>query len=139
LSRMSYEPQESSTGLLGAVAGPTPLCTHFEGDIILPNEIPFLRHEHPTGTYIVFLRNLPEKRHDIIFLTMQIVFDAPSLNEAKEVVGRLTRWISPFSSPSECFRLLRRERVKAWYYMDSKRRRPLSDLRDQSTIVRRSG
>jgi hypothetical protein len=27
---------------------------------------------------------------------------------------------------------------KAWYYMDGKRRRPLSDLRDQSTIIRRS-
>jgi hypothetical protein len=27
---------------------------------------------------------------------------------------------------------------KAWYYMDGERRRPLSDLRDQSTIVRRS-
>jgi hypothetical protein len=62
-----------------------------ESDIILPNEIPFLRHEHPTGTYIMFLRNLPEKRHDIIFLTMQIVFDAPSLNEAKEVVEPLAK------------------------------------------------
>lgn len=27
---------------------------------------------------------------------------------------------------------------KAWHYMDGKRRCPLSDLRDQSTIVRRS-
>lgn len=27
---------------------------------------------------------------------------------------------------------------KAWYYMDGKRRRPLSDRRDQNTIIRRS-
>lgn len=27
---------------------------------------------------------------------------------------------------------------KTWHYMDGKRRRPLSDLRDQSTIIRRS-
>ena len=62
-----------------------------ESDIVLPSEIPFLRHEHPAGTYTVFLRNLPEKRHDITFLTMQIVFDAPSLAEAKDVAEPLEK------------------------------------------------
>jgi hypothetical protein len=28
-----------------------------ESDIILPQQIPFVRHEHPAGTYTVFLRN----------------------------------------------------------------------------------
>ena len=42
-----------------------------ESDIILPQQIPFVRHEHPAGTYTVFLRNLPETRHGITFLSMQ--------------------------------------------------------------------
>jgi hypothetical protein len=62
-----------------------------ESDIILPQEIPFVRHEHPAGTYTVFLRNLPETRHDITFLSMQIVFEAPALSEAKDIAEPLAK------------------------------------------------
>ena len=46
----------------------------------------------------------------------------PSLNELNKAIG--------IAGPENAW--------KAWFYMDGKRRRPLSDLRDQSTIVRRS-
>jgi hypothetical protein len=46
----------------------------------------------------------------------------PSLNELNKAIG--------ITGPENAW--------KAWYYMDGTRRRPLSDLRDQSTIVRRS-
>jgi hypothetical protein len=46
----------------------------------------------------------------------------PSLNELNKAIG--------IAGPENAW--------KAWFYMDGQRRRPLSDLRDQSTIVRRS-
>jgi hypothetical protein len=46
----------------------------------------------------------------------------PSLNELNKAIG--------ITGPENAW--------KAWCYMDDKRRRPLSDLRDQSTIIRRS-
>ena len=45
----------------------------------------------------------------------------PSLNELNKAIS--------IAGPENAW--------KAWYYMVGKRRRPLSDLRDQSTIVRR--
>jgi len=62
-----------------------------ESDIILPQQIPFVRHQHPAGTYTVFLRNLPETRHNFTFLSMQIAFEAPSLNEAKDIAEPLAK------------------------------------------------
>ena len=50
-----------------------------ESDIILPQQIPFVRHQHPAGTYTVFLRNLPETRHNFTFFSMQIAFEAQNL------------------------------------------------------------
>ena len=46
----------------------------------------------------------------------------PSLNELNKAIG--------IAGPENAW--------KAWFYTDGSRRRPLSDLRDQSTIVRRS-
>jgi hypothetical protein len=46
----------------------------------------------------------------------------PTLNELNKAIG--------IAGPENAW--------KAWFYVDGKRRRPLSDLRDQSTIVRRS-
>jgi hypothetical protein len=46
----------------------------------------------------------------------------PSLNELNKAIG--------VAGPENAWR--------AWYYMDGARRRPLSDLRDQNAIVRRS-
>jgi len=46
----------------------------------------------------------------------------PTLNELNKAIG--------IAGPENAW--------KAWFYMDGKRRRPLSDLRDQNTIVRRS-
>jgi hypothetical protein len=46
----------------------------------------------------------------------------PTLNELNKAIGIV--------GPENAW--------KAWYYVDGTRRRPLSDLRDQSTIVRRS-
>jgi len=54
-----------------------------ETDIVLPDGVPFLRYDHPAAAYSVFLRNIPEKRHELTYLSMQIIFDAPSLAEAK--------------------------------------------------------
>ncbi|WP_316237686.1 methylamine utilization protein MauJ [Bradyrhizobium sp. SZCCHNR1015] len=56
-----------------------------EADIILEPETPFLRYSHPTGRFTAFIRNVPEQRNDSTFLSMQFIFDAPSLLEAKEV------------------------------------------------------
>lgn len=56
-----------------------------ETDIILPAEPPFLRYDHPKGAYTIFLRNLPEKRHDQAFLSMQIVLDAKSIDQVQDV------------------------------------------------------
>jgi len=54
-----------------------------ETDIVLPEGVPFLRYDHPSARYSVYLRNIPEKRHELTYLSMQVVFDAPSLAEAK--------------------------------------------------------
>jgi hypothetical protein len=56
-----------------------------ETDIILPEGVPFLRYDHPTSTYTVFLRNIPESRNDLTYMSMQVVFDAPDLKEAKAI------------------------------------------------------
>ncbi len=62
-----------------------------ETDIVLPDQIPFLRYEHPAATYVIFLRNITEKRHDLTYLSMQMVFDAPSLQEAKVTGEQLAK------------------------------------------------
>jgi hypothetical protein len=54
-----------------------------ETDIVLPDGVPFLRYDHPAAAYSVFLRNIPEKRHELAYLSMQVIFDAPSLAESK--------------------------------------------------------
>jgi hypothetical protein len=59
-----------------------------EADIILPPETPFIRYNHPAGSYTAFLRNIPEQRTDLTFLSMQFIFDAPSLLESKDVGER---------------------------------------------------
>jgi hypothetical protein len=54
-----------------------------ESDLILPPEQRFLRYEHPNSLYTVFFRNISERRNEQAYLSMQFVFDAPSLKEAK--------------------------------------------------------
>src|SRR5215831_18436602 len=62
-----------------------------EADIILPMDLPFLRYDHPSSAYTVFLRNAQEVRPDIAFLTMQIVFDASSIQEARPIGKKLAK------------------------------------------------
>ena len=56
-----------------------------ESDLTLPSEKPFVRYDHPNSLYTVFLRNIPELRNDQAYLSMQFIFDAPSLSDAKAV------------------------------------------------------
>lgn len=57
-----------------------------ESDMVLQNGKPFLRYDHPAAAYTVFLRNIREDRaDDLTFISMQLVFDAPALTEAKSV------------------------------------------------------
>jgi hypothetical protein len=62
-----------------------------ETDIILPKGTAFLRYDHPASTYTAFLRNIPEAHNDLTYLSMQFVFDAPSLQEAKSIGEPLAR------------------------------------------------
>jgi hypothetical protein len=61
-----------------------------ESELILPAESPFIRYDHPASTYTVFLRNIPP-RNDVSFLSMQLVFDAPLLHEAKPIATTLAK------------------------------------------------
>lgn len=56
-----------------------------ETDIILPDDTPYLRYDHPGGRYTAFLRNIAEDRGGIFFLSMQFIFEAPALTEARDV------------------------------------------------------
>jgi hypothetical protein len=56
-----------------------------ESDLILPPGQPFVRYDHPSSLYNVFLRNIPERRNDQNYLSMQFIFEAPSLSQAKAV------------------------------------------------------
>jgi hypothetical protein len=57
-----------------------------ESDLVVPEGIPFLRYEHPASSYTVFLRNIDEKRRDdLTFISMQLVFDAPTLDETRTI------------------------------------------------------
>lgn len=56
-----------------------------ESDIILPEDTAYIRHDHPQGLYTAFFRNIPEKRNELTYLSMQLIFDAPSIKEAKSV------------------------------------------------------
>jgi hypothetical protein len=62
-----------------------------ESDIIHPPEIPLLRYEHPHSTYTAFLRNIPERRNELTYLSMQLIFEVPSLMEAKSVGKTLAK------------------------------------------------
>jgi hypothetical protein len=62
-----------------------------ESDITLPPGIPFIRYDHPAGTYTVFLRNIAGKRGDLTFLSMQFIFDAPAIQESKDIGERLAK------------------------------------------------
>jgi hypothetical protein len=62
-----------------------------ESDIILPEGTPFLQYSHPAGRYTIFLRNLASPRLDEGFLSMQLVFDAPSLTQAKSVAEGMAK------------------------------------------------
>ena len=62
-----------------------------ESDIVLPSEIPFLRYEHPHSNYTAFLRNIPERRNELTYLSMQLIFEAPSLMDAKSVGEALAK------------------------------------------------
>jgi hypothetical protein len=56
-----------------------------ESDLTLPDGVPFLRYDHPETKYSAFLRNIPERRNDLTYLSMQIIFDAPQIGEAEEI------------------------------------------------------
>ena len=57
-----------------------------ESDLVLPEGTPFLRYDRPASTYTVFLRNIRQERgDDLTFISMQLVFDAPALREAKAI------------------------------------------------------
>lgn len=57
-----------------------------EAHLFLAPGLPVLRHDHPAGTYSIFLRDLQVKRgNDTPLLSALIVFDAPSLQDAKEI------------------------------------------------------
>lgn len=56
-----------------------------ESDLVLPPEARFIRHDHPHGLYTAFFRNFPEKRNELTYLSMQLIFDAPTIQEAKSV------------------------------------------------------
>jgi len=62
-----------------------------ETDITLPPDIPFLCYNHSASAYTVFLRNAHEVRHDLTFLTMQVIFDAPSIQDAKAISKKLAK------------------------------------------------
>src|SRR5262249_41550227 len=62
-----------------------------ETDITLPADIPFLRYDDPSSAYAVFLRNAQETRHDLTFLTMQVVFEAPSIRDARAIATKLAK------------------------------------------------
>lgn len=63
-----------------------------ESDIIVPAGTPFVRYDHPASTYTVFLRNIPSSRsYDLTFISMQLVFDASALFEAKDIGERLAK------------------------------------------------
>ncbi len=56
-----------------------------ESELVLPDQTPFIRYDHPKGTYTAFLRNVPGQRDDLTFLSMQFIFDAPSIQESKDI------------------------------------------------------
>lgn len=62
-----------------------------ETDVLLAEGTPYLRYDHPVGKYTVFLRNVPEERNELFYLSMQFIFDAPSLKESKDVGELLAR------------------------------------------------
>lgn len=62
-----------------------------ESDITLPDKTPYLRYDHPDGRYTAFLRNIPEDRNGLLFLSMQFVFNAPSLRESRKVGEQLAK------------------------------------------------
>ena len=62
-----------------------------ESDIILPTDTPFIRHDHPENKYSVFLRPSHVAGATRSMLTLQIIFDAPDLNEAKELSEGLAK------------------------------------------------
>jgi hypothetical protein len=62
-----------------------------ETDIVLPEGLPFIRYDHPSAQYSVFFRNIPAKQNDLTYLSMQVIFDAPSLTEAKTAGERVAK------------------------------------------------
>jgi hypothetical protein len=63
-----------------------------ESDMVVPDGTPFVRYDHPASTYTVFLRNISDTRNDdLTFISMQVVFDAPALFEAKEIGEKLAK------------------------------------------------
>jgi hypothetical protein len=56
-----------------------------EADITIQDGTPFLRYEHPRGTYTVFLRKAPPEENNPLKLSLQVICDAPSLSEANEI------------------------------------------------------
>jgi hypothetical protein len=69
-----------------------------ESDIIVPEGTPFVRYDHPAAEYTVFLRNIPGKSNDTSNLSMQFIFDAPSLKEARETADLRARQFLDFLS-----------------------------------------
>jgi hypothetical protein len=56
-----------------------------EADITIQDGTPFLRYEHPRGTYTVFLRKAPPEENNPLKLSLQVICDAPSLSEANAI------------------------------------------------------
>jgi hypothetical protein len=56
-----------------------------ESDIILPAGTPFVRYDHPGSAYVVFIRPSHEDGAARSTLTLQIIFDAPDLKEARDL------------------------------------------------------
>lgn len=69
----------------------------FESHVSLADESELLRYAHPKGVYEVFVRNLQvEEGSDPPLLSVQLVFEADDLANAKEVASKFLREVSDY-------------------------------------------
>jgi hypothetical protein len=85
-----------------------------ESDLILPEGQPFVRHDHPAGTYTAFLRNIPGTRNEHTFLSMQFIFMAPELKQAKALAEEQAKEFIDYLAFASSLKIRLRNLLQIW-------------------------
>lgn len=85
-----------------------------ESDLILPEDQPFVRYDSPAGTCTAFFRNIAGTRNDATYLSMQFIFTAPGLQQAKVIAEEQAKELIDYLAFASSLTIRLRSLLQIW-------------------------